>query len=147
MGLALFDSNIVMDALNGYTQAVAEISYFSDIAISAVVWVEVMAKPLAANACDSTGQATVQMALDFLSSFTIIHSNGAIMMEAARLRAYSLCHPPKMRLPDVIILATANVTGRLLIIRNKHDFRGSNIRLPYKLQNGQIFNVAAPPHS
>ena len=46
MGLALFDSNIVIDALNGYTQAIEEISYFSDIAISAVAWVEVMARRL-----------------------------------------------------------------------------------------------------
>jgi hypothetical protein len=53
MGLALFDSNIVIDALNGYTQAIEEISYFSDIAISAVAWVEVMARPIAGSACSA----------------------------------------------------------------------------------------------
>lgn len=69
-----------------------------------------------------------------------------IMAEAARIRANSLVYPPKLRLPDVIILATANVTGRVLITRNKNDFRGTNVRLPYELQNGAIFNVAAPPN-
>lgn len=144
MELALLDSNIVMDALNGYTQAVAEISYFKDIAISDVAWIEVLAKPLAA-ACDNAGQASVQLVRNFLSNFTVIHSDDAIMAEAARLRANSLIYPPKIRLPDVIILATANVTGRLLITRNKRDFRGANIRFPYELQHGQVFNVAAPP--
>jgi len=74
-----------------------------------------------------------------------IHSTDAIMAEAARLRANSLATPPKIRLPDVIILATANVTGRLLVTRNKWDFRGVNVRLPYDLQNGRVFNVALPP--
>lgn len=140
MGLALFDSNIVMDALNGYTQAVAEIGYFSDIAISAVAWIEVMAKPLS-----NSDQASIEIALKFLADFNVIHSTDAIVAEAARLRANSMATPPKIRLPDVIILATANVTGRLLVTRNKWDFRGMNVRLPYDLQNGRVFNVALPP--
>jgi predicted nucleic acid-binding protein len=67
------------------------------------------------------------------------------MAEAARILEHSLVYPPKIRLPDVIILATANVTGRLLITRNKQDFRGANIRLPYELQEGRVFNVALLP--
>lgn len=145
MGLALFDSNIVIDALNGYTQAIEEISYFSDIAISAVAWVEVMARPLAGSACSAPNRVSAELAQAFLADFTVIHSNDAIMVEAARIRAHSLVYPPKIRLPDVIILATANVTGRLLITRNKQDFRGVNIRLPYELQDGRVFNVALPP--
>lgn len=62
MGLALFDSNIVTDALNGYTQAIEEISYFSDIAISAVAWVEVMAQPLADSARGNPNRASVEFA-------------------------------------------------------------------------------------
>ncbi|MRW92418.1 PIN domain-containing protein [Duganella sp. FT80W] len=145
MGLALFDSNIVMDALNGYPQAVAEISYFDDIAISSVAWVEVMSKPLAESARGKLDCDIVQTALNFLADFTIIHSNYAIMIEAARIRANSLLAPPKIRLPDVFILATANVTGRLLVTRNRRDFRGANVRFPYDLQDGLVFNVAPPP--
>jgi predicted nucleic acid-binding protein len=145
MGLALFDSNVLMDALSGYGQAVTEISYFNDIAISAVVWIEVMSKPLADLACGKIDATSIQSIRNFLSQFTLIHSSDAIMEEAARIRSDSLINPPKTRLPDVIILATANVTGRLLVTRNKRDFRGSNVRLPYDVQNGHVFNIAAPP--
>jgi predicted nucleic acid-binding protein len=145
MGLALFDSNILIDALEGYAEAVTEISYFNDIAISAIVWIEVMSKPLAEVAYGRRPQSAIQMTREFLAEFTVIHSNDSIMLEAARIRAHSFINPPKTRLPDVIILATANVTNRVLITRNKKDFRGTNVRLPYELQNGQVFNVAAPP--
>lgn len=67
MGLALFDSNIVIDALNGYTQAIEEISYFSDIAISAVAWVEVMAQPLADSARGNPSRISVELTREFLS--------------------------------------------------------------------------------
>jgi hypothetical protein len=67
------------------------------------------------------------------------------MAEAASIRAASLLRPPKIQLPDAIIQATANVTGRLLVTRNKKDFRGNNLRFPYDLENGRVFNIASPP--
>jgi predicted nucleic acid-binding protein len=74
-----------------------------------------------------------------------IHTDDDIMTEAAAVRASSLLHPPKILLPDAIIQATANVTGYLLVTRNKKDFRGANLRYPYELQEGRVFNVALPP--
>lgn len=143
--LALLDSNILIDALNGVSQALTEISYYDDTAISAVAWIEVMSKPLAASVWSNIFPIHVQMARDFLKDFTVIHTDDAIMAETARIRSSSLVNPPKIRLPDAIILATANLTGRLLITRNKKDFCGSNIRFPYELLNTTAFNVAKPP--
>ena len=143
--LALFDSNILIDALNGVDQAVTELGYFDDVAISAIVWMEVVAKPMATAAWSKLSPSHMQTIRDFLSDFSVIHTTDAIMAEAARIRASSFINPPKMRLPDAIILATANVTGRLLITRNKKDFRGANIRVPYELQNTAVRNVAKTP--
>jgi predicted nucleic acid-binding protein len=69
----------------------------------------------------------------------------AIMAEAASVRAESLLIPPKIRLPDVIIQATANVTGSLLVTRNKKDFRGTRLRFPYSLSKGIVSDIAPPP--
>jgi len=143
--LALFDSNILIDALNGVSQAITEICYYEDAAISAVAWIEVVSKPMAATAWSKLSPATMQMVRDFLEDFSVLHTDDAIMAEAARIRASSFINPPKIRLPDALILATANVTGRLLITRNRKDFRGENIRFPYELQNTKVINVAKPP--
>ena len=145
MGLALFDSNILIDAFLGVDQAMVEIRYFKHIAISSITWMELIAKPLAEEAAGEITATEMRAARTFVATFTVIHTNDAIMMEAAVVRAHSLVHPPKIQLPDAIIQATANVTGRLLVTRNKKDFRGSNLRCPYDLQNGRIFNIAAPP--
>jgi predicted nucleic acid-binding protein len=143
--LALFDSNILIDALNGVSQALTEICYYDDTAISAVAWIEVMSKPMAATGWSKLSPATMQMVHDFLGDFTIMHTDDAIMAEAARIRASSFINPPKIRLPDAVILATANVTGRLLVTRNRKDFRGPNVRFPYELQNAEVVSVAQPP--
>jgi len=145
MGLALFDSNILIDALNGIQQAVTEIAYFDDIGISAITWMEVVSKPIAKAGWGKITPQEMQTIRDFLATFQVIHTSDAIMAEAARVRASSLINPPKSRLPDAVIQATANVTGRLLVTRNKKDFRSSNLRVPYELQNATVFNVAPPP--
>lgn len=121
MRLALFDSNILIDALNGIQQAVTEIGFFDDIAISSITWMEVISKPLAEAGWGKITPNEMQSIRDFLEVFTVIHTNDTIMAEAARVRAGSLINPPKIRLPDAVIQATANVTGRLLVTRNKQD--------------------------
>jgi len=106
-----------------------------------------MSKPIAEASCGKITHESVLAMRDLLAEFTIIHTSDAIMAEAARIRAGSFINPPKIRLPDVLIQATANVTGRVLVTRNKKDFRGPNVRIPYELQCGQIFNIAVPPAS
>jgi predicted nucleic acid-binding protein len=145
MGLALFDSNILIDALNGVDQALIEIRYFQHIAISSITWMELIAKPLADEALGQISFKEMQAARTFIAAFSVIHTDDYLMAEAASIRAASLLRPPKIQLPDAIIQATANVTGRLLVTRNKKDFRGNNLRFPYDLENGRVFNIASPP--
>lgn len=145
MNIALFDSNILIDALNGLPQALAEMHYYEHKAISAITWIEVISKPYADQLSGLITHIDMLMILGFVSTFQVIHTDEVIMAETAALRANSMMHPPKIRLPDAIIQATANVTGYLLVTRNHKDFRGPNIRRPYELQHGQVFNVAAPP--
>lgn len=147
MGLALFDSNILIDAFKGVDQALIEIRYFKHIAISSITWMELISKPLAEEAMGKITAAEMLAAHTFIGAFTVIHTDDAIMAEAALVRAQSLAIPPKIALPDAIIQATANVTRRLLVTRNKKDFRGNNLRCPYDLQNGRVFNIATPPQT
>ena len=50
-------------------------------------------------------------------------------------RAVALRRAAKMRIPDVIILATARVENLLLVTRNTKDFAadGPGIRVPYRI--------------
>ncbi|NHZ66608.1 PIN domain-containing protein [Massilia genomosp. 1] len=141
MGLVLFDTNILVDALKGIPEARQELDYYANPAISAISWMELIAgAPLLAQL----------RAHAFLVSlrFDVIHTNEAIMHEAAAVRGASIRRPPKMALPDAIIRATGNVTQRLLITRNTEDFFGSNIRVPYELDTQtivRVINVVPPP--
>jgi predicted nucleic acid-binding protein len=100
---------------------------------------------MAATGWNKLSPATMQMVRDFLNHVTVLHTDDAIMAEAARIRASSFINPPKIRLPDAVVLATANVTGRLLVTRNRKDFRGPNVRFPYELQDTEVISVAKPP--
>ncbi|WGG51283.1 PIN domain-containing protein [Rugamonas sp. DEMB1] len=140
MALALFDSNILIDALKGYEVARRELMHYDDGAISAITWIEVVS---------GTHPAARPEVMTFLADFElqVIQTNETIMLEAANLRGASLFTPPKIALPDAIIIATGNVTGRLIITRNWKDFRGTNIRIPYELQtdNGATTAVNVLP--
>lgn len=71
MGLAVFDSNIVIDVLAGVDQVLIELAYFDDIAISSVAWVEVMSKPIAQANCGHIPHEAVQAMRELLAEFTI----------------------------------------------------------------------------
>lgn len=66
--------------------------------------------------------------------FEIIHIDSAIIDIAARIRSDSLRMRAKLSLPDSIILATAQSRGLVIVTRNKKDFRGPNVRIPYELE-------------
>lgn len=76
MALVLFDSNIIVDALNGIQEADDELFYYADAAISAVTWIEVIAGALPSN---------LQRCQRVLKTFQVIHTDDAIMTEAATI--------------------------------------------------------------
>ncbi|MFV3306110.1 type II toxin-antitoxin system VapC family toxin [Pseudomonas sp. NY15181] len=117
----LFDTNILIDYLNGYGQARDELALYSDRAISIISWMEVMI-----GVSPDTEAATRA----FLSSFTVLALDERIAERAVEVRQRL-----RVKLPDAIIKATAEVEGRLLVTRNIKDFAESEpgVRLPYRL--------------
>ncbi len=121
-----FDANIIIDALAGYPPARTEIERAVSMAsrpwISRMVWIEVLSKG---------NEAIVQDALAFLSRFGLDEIDDEISRRAAALRR----ERPGLKSPDAIILATAQIRGRILITRNTKDFpaRMPGIRVPYTL--------------
>lgn len=117
-----FDSTILVDALNGYPPAHAEIARADRPSISRVAWTEVLSKESGAN---------LRIIERFLAGFIVDELDAEIAAHAAALRR----ERPKLKLPDAIVLASAQVRQRILVTRNITDFPASmpGIRVPYTL--------------
>lgn len=121
MVAALFDTNILIDYLNGIPRAREELGLYEQRAISIVTWMEVMVGapvPLA----DATRS--------FLASFEVIQLNETVAEKAVELR-----RTHRIKLPDAIIWASAHIRGAILVTRNRKDFPPDTpgIRMPYQL--------------
>jgi predicted nucleic acid-binding protein len=118
---ALFDTNILIDFLVGVWQAKEEIARYPDRAISIITWMEIM---VGATSADEAAT------LEFLNTFVIFPITQAVAEKAVVNRRRS-----RMKLPDAIILATAQAESRLFISRDTKDFPDGQVgvRVPYKL--------------
>ena len=118
---ALFDTNILIDYLNGIPAAKRELDLYESCAISIVTWMEVM----------SGGES--QLA-DTTRAF-LNHFIASPIGEPIAERAVALRRERRLKLPDAIILATALETGLMLVTRNTKDFGGTlpGIRIPYRV--------------
>jgi len=118
---ALFDTNILIDYLNGVPQARDEIQLYHDKAISIISWMEVMV------GADTRFE---QASRAFLGRFQLIELNDRIAACAVVLR-----RERRIKLPDAIIEASAQVNGMLLVTRNTKDFDAGSpaVRIPYVL--------------
>lgn len=119
--IAVFDTNIIIDALNGFAQASAEYGRYEQVFISRITWMEVLV-----GAKDDEAEIR-----DFLDSyFEIIPLDQAVAETAVRLR-----RDYRMRLPDAIIWASAKSKEAILVTRNTKDFKPEweGIYLPYEL--------------
>ena len=115
-----FDSNILIDTLNGSHKAKSELQRVDRRSISRVTWIEVMSKaPPGRNALLEA----------FFADFSIDELTEPISRRAAELRF----ERPSLRLPDAVILASAQVHHRILVTRNTKDFPVNmpGIRVPY----------------
>jgi predicted nucleic acid-binding protein len=119
---ALFDTNILIDYLNGHEKARNELSRYTEVAISMITWMEVMA---GATDLDRLETET------FLQSFELL----PVDMHVAR-RAVEIRQAKRVKLPDAIIWATAQENNLLLVTRNPKDFHADEpgVRIPYQLQ-------------
>lgn len=119
---ALYDTNILIDFLNGIGAARTECEQCADRAISIVTWIEVMA-----GAEPGSEEASTRR---FLSRYRLLQISRPVAEQTAKIR-----RTMRIKLPDAIILATAWTTGRTLVTRNTRDFPPDlpGVRVPYTL--------------
>lgn len=121
MNISVFDTNIVIDALNGIDKADMEYQRYQKVYISLVTWMEVMV------GTDENDTLTE----DFLQSYFItLPITQNIAEQAVIVRKQQ-----RIKLPDAIIKATAQVHNALLVTRNTRDFPkdSKGVRIPYEL--------------
>jgi len=85
-----------------------------------MAWIEVLSKG---------DEAVIRGALAFLSHFALDEIDDEIALRAAALRR----ERPRLKSPDAIILASAQIRGRVLVTRNIKDFPAAmpGVRVPY----------------
>lgn len=119
---AVFDTNILVDLLNGRIEANNEAGRYSALAISRISWIEVLA-----GVRDTEDQNRVENLLGF---FEMIELDEPVAREAIALRQQH-----RLKLPDAIIWASAKLRDNLFVTRNSKDFPVGDpgIRVPYRI--------------
>ena len=121
-----FDTNVIIDALLGIEAAIAELEYAAaggaPLWVSRMVWVEILSKGTPEE---------IRSAKVYLARF----STDELDQETAVLAGALRRERPRLRSPDAIILATAQLRGRILVTRNTRDFSAEmpGVRIPYTL--------------
>lgn len=117
----LFDTNILIDYLNGVEQARAELERYSDTAISLVTWMEVMV---------GVTPETEEIVRGFLGGFVCLPIDQQVSNVAVSLRKQH-----RIKLPDAIVWATAQMNKRILVTRNTKDFSHDEpgVHIPYQI--------------
>lgn len=120
-----FDANILIDAFAGHPaarQVLNEAARSGGAWMSRMAWVEVMSK----------GQPSeLKTMRRLLETLFMDEIDQEVAEKAAELRRAR----PKLKSPDAIILASAQVRGRMLVTRNTRDFPVGTpgVRIPYTL--------------
>jgi len=117
----LFDTNILIDYLNGVPEAKAELDQFEQKAICVITWMEVMV---------GTTPETAAGTQAFLADFEHLTIDDRVAERAVYIR-----QTKRVKLPDAIVWAAAQVNDRLLVTRNTKDFSASEpgVRIPYQI--------------
>lgn len=117
---ALFDTNILIDYLNGIDAAKTELDRYRERLICIVTWMEVVAggRTVAEN-------DVIEM---FLRDFRIVEITRGVAREAVEVR-----RTHRIRLPDALVWAAARAEAALLVTRNIKDFPRDDpgVRVPY----------------
>jgi predicted nucleic acid-binding protein len=118
----LFDTNILIDHLQGHRAATQAIASHSGAAISVITWVEIMSGLPVAQ------EDAVRVWLD---RFHLIEVDADIAIYAAALR-----QERRLDLADALIVATAQASGRTLVTRDRalcHELDDPPVLIPYSL--------------
>ena len=116
---ALIDTNVLIDFLAGHEPARQELQRHGRPAISIITWMEILVGASAQEA------ATLQ---HWLNTFDQIGIDDRVAGRAVELR-----RTHRIRLPDAIIWASAQVHDMVLVSRNHRDFPRDalDVRVPY----------------
>ncbi len=124
MGLnkRVFDTNILIDYLNGIVEAAKELKLYKEKYISIITYMEILV-----GVKDLNEEKIIR---SFLNSFRTCELSTKIAEQAIAIRRIT-----KVKLPDTIVYATAKEKGCILISRNTKDFKepAPDIRVPYTL--------------
>lgn len=124
---AVFDTNILIDYLNGYKQAEKTLEKYNDKKISIITYIELLA-----GTKTEEEKQVIRALLE--EEFEVLDLDVRISEETAEIRSNSIVNKNKLKLPDCIILATANTQAIPLVTRNSSDFKGfPNVIMPYKV--------------
>ena len=116
---ALFDTNILIDFLNGNPAARDEFARYEDRAISVITWMEVLV-----GAAPSVAPRTRA----WLDTFRLIGLDQTVADAAVELRQRH-----RLKLPDAIVWASARAHDMLFVTRDVRDFPSDDpgVRVPY----------------
>jgi hypothetical protein len=119
---AVIDSDVLIDYLQGVPEAEVEINRYDPPLYSVISWMEVMCGASSDEDCESAEALFKSMKRIDLS------------LEVAR-KAVAERKGLKLKLPDAVILASADCEGCILVTRNTKDFSSDDprVRFPYVL--------------
>lgn len=120
---AVFDTNILIDYLNGIDATKAELARYSIRQISVISFIEVMV-----GAKNATEENAIQ---GFLGTFEILELSAEIAREAISIRKQF-----RLKIPDAIVYASARTQGCILVSRNTKDLKQEwpDLRIPYQIR-------------
>ena len=119
MGLALIDTNILIDFFGKVHEAAREFDYYIDLAISNITYMEFVVGLRQRRGAGSLSEVELERTVLALKQVRIVPIDAAISERAIDVRSNSLLSRGKrIKLPDAIIFATAIETGRYLVTRD-----------------------------
>lgn len=118
---AVIDTDMLIDFLQGLDAAASPIDRYDDACYSLISWMEVM--------------IVAETDAERYAAETLFESMRRVELSAeiAR-RAVDLRRMLRLKLPDAIVLATADREGCILVTRNAKDFDPNDprVRVPYR---------------
>jgi predicted nucleic acid-binding protein len=119
---AVFDSDVLIDYLQGLPAARDELARYRQPCCSIVSFMELLV--------GARTHAERRAAEGLLASLTRLELTEPIARRAVELR-----RELRLKLPAAIVLASAEVEGCILVTRNKRDFPAGDprVRFPYDL--------------
>lgn len=119
---AVFDTNILIDYLNGVDAAAAELELYDERLVSVVTQIEILV--------GADGRDEERLIRRFLTGFKVMDLGASVAEQAVALRKQH-----GLKVPDAIVYASARAQGCILVSRNTKDFKTEwpDVRAPYVL--------------